>query len=209
MSLPKLVTALALVATLAGCKEPEPVGLIAFLYCSASFELHHGDALQAVRSLNDKLLGQIDWVLAFRLSSEVNWLRDAEKAGSKRLIEALDQNTQVDKEERGTAYGTALTRAVREARTLSPKVARTAVVLLGDGEDERSTRGGNIDWATLPAQYADFPAEAHLFLLYVTPKAGDRLREALKPILKDRLHLFVPADSGAAATSTIRNYLQR
>ena len=209
MSLPKLVASLALMATLAGCKEPDPVGLIAFLDCSASFEPHHGDALQAVRALNDKLLGQIDWVLAFRLSSEVNWLRDAEKAGSKRLIEALEQNTQVDKEERGTAYGTALTRAVKEARALSPKVARIAVVILGDGADERSAQGGNIAWDQLPALYADFPDQAHLFMLYVTPKSGDRLRETLKPSLKDRLHLFVPADSGSAATSTIRNYLQR
>lgn len=201
---------MALVALLSGCEEPKPVSLIALLDSSASFEPRRNESLAIVRSVSERLEPQIDKVIAFRVAGEVYWLYDNERPGGKKLMEALGEYVKVATNDRGTAYGTALERGLKEARDVSGKVGRSAVVILGDGADERSSKGANIDWATLPQRFEKFPQNANLFFLFVAPQAGDRFRETLKPVLGERLHLFTPESTNdGTAKRKILDYLER
>jgi hypothetical protein len=193
---------------LSGCEAPPPVSLVMFLDSSASFAPQRQSARQFVSDMAANLSPHEDRILAFRVASDVHWLYSNEKTSQKKLNEALDGYLTVDAADKGTAYGTALERSVIEAADASTKTKRTAVLIVGDGANERSSNGRNVDWEKLPQTFKAFPANARLYFLFIEPRAGDRFREALRPVLGDRLELFTPsASADGTAKNKILDYL--
>jgi hypothetical protein len=194
---------------LAGCEPPPPVSLVLFLDSSASFERHREPALQLISDVASNLDPHLDHISAFRVASGVQWLYSSEKTSDKKLKDALTGYLSVDHDDNGTAYGTALEGSVAEAQRAPATPSRTAVLLIGDGADERSLNGRNVDWEKLPRQFQTFPKNARLYFLFISPKAGHRFRETLLPVLGDRLALYTPETStDGTAKNNIIDYLK-
>lgn len=194
---------------LSGCEPPPPVSLVMFLDSSASFAPQRQSTRQFISDMAANLSPHEDRILAFRVASDVHWLYSSEKTSEKKLKEALDSYLTVDVADNGTAYGTALERSVVEAVDAAAKTSRTAVLIMGDGADERSTNGRNVDWEKLPQTFKAFPANARLYFLFVEPRAGDRFREVLRPVLGERLELYTPsASADGTAKNKILDYLR-
>jgi hypothetical protein len=201
--------AVAAASALSGCEPPPPVSLVMFLDSSASFERHRGPALQLISDVASNLDPHIDHISAFRVASGVHWLYSSEKTSDKKLKDALNGYLNVNRDDNGTAYGTALEGSIKEAKRVAAGTSRTAVLLIGDGADERSLNGRNVDWEKLPRQFQSFPKNARLYFLFVSPTAGHRFRETLLPVLGDRLALYTPeASTDGTAKNKILEYLK-
>jgi hypothetical protein len=215
----KVLTIAALAATalsLSACKEiqkalepPKPVSLVFMLDSSSSFSMHRDPAIRVVRSLSNSLEPDVDKLRAFRIAGEVHWLYSGEKTSGKKFSQVLDSYVRVERRDRGTAYGAAFTRGLQELKDLSARSDKTALVILGDGKDERA-RDANMDWKRVPRTYASLPSNAKVFFLFLEPREANRYREAFKPIVGDRFEPFTPVESeNGSAEKKILAFLSR
>lgn len=200
------ITLLAMSILSTACDPPpDPVNLVVFLDSSESFAPRRQAAIDLVKDLNSQL-EQDDQLYLFRIAGEVDWLYSDVKPTGKKLQEVLGKYVQTQPYDRGTAYGAAFMRGLAETQALAAKDRRTALVILGDGEDEVTARDANIDWKSVPSQYSKFPTNARLFFLFLQPHTGDRFRDAFKPVLGDRFEPFLtePSIDGTARQKIIQ-----
>lgn len=174
---------------LGACSPPPPSALIALLDCSASFQPLRAQAVEWLKRAQRELEPRQDSVTVFRLAEDVHWLYGSERQGVRTFAGALEGYLDATPGATGTALGEGLIRGVEEARAAADRKLVAHVVVLSDGEAERGASGANLDESAVRLAYRQFPPQGQLHLLYLHPKAADRLRRLLLPLLGKRLHL--------------------
>lgn len=128
-----------------------------------------------------------------------------------KLMSALDEYSHIKPADYGTAYGAAFERAIEEVQIATKKNPKTlsAIIVMGDGADERVEKGGNIDWERLPTQLGKLPKSTILAFLYIDPEPGDRYGQSLRAVFGDRLIIVPAALVGKKTTPNLLQMMKR
>lgn len=204
-----LLPMLAMVASVSACVTPQGVDVVFLLDSSASSAAHRAEAIKFIGSLCRALEPGLDHVKVLRMSRDVYGLYDGDPR-SRNLTAALEEYSQVKPEESGTAYGEALKRGLAEALAASKEGLRPAILVVGDGADEKVAGGGNVHWDQLGRDFADFPGDGRLAFVYIEPKWADRFDKALSGALRERVKFMSPPEAaGDEAVRTLRTLIGR
>lgn len=138
----------------------------------------------AIRQLCS-MLDPEDHVKILRVSEDSYLIYEGSAQSGSEIRKVMDEFTQFDSKEYGTAYGLALTKAFNYSKVLNKEGYIPSIVVIGDLENEGKTER-QINWDKLPNDVANLKkqtGELSMMFLYASPKKLDTVKEKLSPIL--------------------------
>lgn len=126
-----------------------------------------------------------DVVKIIRVSEDAYLIYEGSAQHSSSITKSMNAFTQYDKKEWGTAYGQGLEKAFGYAQSMTKEGYKTAVVVVGDLENEGSIEK-QINWDKLPQQVKivqnNAPDFAMMFV-FAHPQKLDLVKTKLAPVL--------------------------
>ncbi|MCD7878406.1 MAG: VWA domain-containing protein [Candidatus Gastranaerophilales bacterium] len=104
------------------------------------------------------------------------------------MRDAIKKRSGFDAKAYGTAYGTALKKAVGDSLRYKAEGYTPAIILLGDMENEGAINK-QINWSTLPKNLKytlKYAPDLSLTFLYAHPQKLDEIRQTLVPVLGEK-----------------------
>ena len=141
-----------------------------------------------------------------RVSEDAYLIFEGSPQSSAEVRKSMEQFTQLDSKEFGTAYGLSLKKAFNHALNLKKEGYIPAVVVIGDLENEGSV-DKQINWDTLPdevAQVKNQTGDFTMMFLFADPEKLDLVKEKLTPVLGER-NLIIGTE--VASNKALRKFL--
>lgn len=123
------------------------------------------------------------------------------------ISKSMDKFTQLEPNEKGTAYGKAIDRALNLAKQENKNGFRPVIVVIGDLEDEY-VKEGNLNWDTIAVEIKKLKAvapETTFAFFFAHPQKLDNINQKLTDILNNNL-LIAPE---TATNETLRTLLDQ
>lgn len=113
------------------------------------------------------------------------------------MRQSMFRRSEFDSKAYGTAYGTALKKAVGDALRYKAEGYTPAIVVLGDLANEGAVNK-QINWATLPKNIEKtlkYIPDLSLTFLYAHPQKLDEVKQALVPVMKEKQLIFASEEN--------------
>lgn len=131
-----------------------------------------------------------DQVKIIVISQESFLIYEGTPQNSSGIRKSMEQYTQMDSSAWGTAYGTAMKKAMQHALSMQRNGYIPVVITIGDLENEGDIKG-QLNWNTLPSnvqKMKKYCPEISMAFLYAHPSKLDFVKEKLGPVLgEDKL----------------------
>lgn len=132
-----------------------------------------------------KVLDPEDQVKIISISQDAFLIYEGSPQNASGIRKSMDKYTQLDASAWGTAYGTAIKKAMQHALTMQREGYVPAVVIIGDLENEGDLKG-QVNWNTLPKNVSNvkkYCPQLSMSFLYADPKKLDFVKGKLNPVL--------------------------
>lgn len=152
------------------------------------------------------MLDPEDHIKMLRVSEDAYLIFEGSPQSSAEVRKSMEQFTQLDSKEFGTAYGLSLKKAFNHALNLKKEGYIPAIVVIGDLENEGSV-DKQINWDTLPdevAQVKNQTGDFTMMFLFADPEKLDLVKEKLTPVLGER-NLIIGTE--VASNKALRKFL--
>lgn len=166
--------------------EFKPVVAIFLLDISASSRGLLDDEQECIIRMAKKL-DTDDHAKIYVVTQEAYEVFDGNPHKASVMRKAMEKRSTYDSQAYGTAYGSAIKKAVGDALRYKEEGYTPAIIVLGDLENEGAV-DKQINWNTLPKNIQNtlkYIPELSLTFLYADPKKLDDAKQALIPVLKD------------------------
>jgi len=134
------------------------------------------------------ILDPEDEIKILKVSQDSYLIYEGTPSDQSGITKAVSKFTQYEKNDYGTAYGTALKKAFSHCLTMKKEGYNTSVVVIGDLENEGAAEG-QINWETLDDNVKkvqeNIPELAMMFV-YAHPQKLDMVKEKLTPVLGEK-----------------------
>lgn len=123
------------------------------------------------------------------------------------INKAMDAFTQLNNDDFGTAYGSAIKKAMGHALNMQKEGYDPAIVVMGDLENEGAPEG-QINWETLPKnveRVKKYSPNLSMTFLFAHPSKLDFVKETLTPVLGESKLIVAPEEN---ADKTIRKFMK-
>ena len=127
------------------------------------------------------------------------------------IRKSMNQYTQFDSSAWGTAYGTAMKKAMQHALSMQRNGYIPVVITIGDLENEGDVKG-QFNWNTLPAniqRVKQYCPELSMAFLYAHPSKLDFVKEKLGPVLGENKLVIATEETVDKATPRIYSAMGR
>lgn len=156
---------------------------------------------QAKLSTQKKFLKQIcaqldpeDQIKIIKVSQDAYIIYEGSPQNTSGISKSMEAFTQFAPEDKGTAYGEGLKKALSYSLVMKKEGYVPAVVIIGDLENEGAT-DKQIDWNTLPQNIKNvqkYAPDLSLMFLYAHPQKLDMVKEKLGYILGEQKLVLAP-----------------
>ncbi len=134
------------------------------------------------------ILDPEDEIKILKVSQDSYLIYEGTPSDQSGITKAVSKFTQFEKNDYGTAYGTALKKAFSHCLTMGKEGYNTSVVVIGDLENEGAPEG-QINWETLPENVKNVQQhlpELAMMFVYAHPQKLDMVKEKLTPVLGEK-----------------------
>ena len=135
-----------------------------------------------------------DQIKIIKVSQDAYLIYEGSPQNSSGITKSMEAFTQYAPEDKGTAYGDALKKAMSYCLTMKKEGYVPAIVVIGDLENEGASEK-QIDWNTLPQNIKNvkkYAPEISMMFLYAHPKKLDMVKEKLGDILGENKLVLSP-----------------
>ena len=148
-----------------------------------------------------------DQIKIIKVSEDAYLIYEGSAQNSSGINKSMDAFTQYSPEDKGTAYGDALKKALSYALTMKKEGYIPAVVVIGDLENEGATEK-QVDWDTLPQNVQNIQKhvpELSMMFLFAHPQKLDLVKEKLSPVLGETKLIIAPEQN---ADKALRRFIE-
>lgn len=163
---------------------------------SASNQKNLPEQVRYMKSLCS-ILDPEDEIKILKVSESSYLIYEGSPSNSKGITKAVEEFTQLDSKDYGTAYGEAIKKAFEHCLTMKKEGYVPAVVVIGDLENEGAIEK-QINWDTLPEnvkKVQEYIPEISMMFVYAHPEKLDMVKTKLNPILGEK-KLLVANETG-------------
>ena len=135
-----------------------------------------------------KRMDSEDHVRIYVVTEDAYEVYDGNPHKTSAMREAMNKRSAFDSQAYGTAYGTALKKAIDDALIYKAKGYTPAIIVLGDLENEGAV-DKQINWNTLPKNIKNtlnYIPDLSLTFLFADPQKLDEIRQVLIPVFKEK-----------------------
>lgn len=135
-----------------------------------------------------------DQIKIIKVSQDAYLIYEGSPQNSSGITKSMEAFTQFAPEDKGTAYGDAIKKAMSYCLTMKNEGYVPAVVVIGDLENEGASEK-QIDWNTLPENIKNvkkYAPEISMMFLYAHPQKLDMVKEKLGGILGENKLVLSP-----------------
>ena len=132
-----------------------------------------------------KRLDPEDKIKIIRVSEDAYLIFEGSPHSTKNITDSMNEFTQYDSKEWGTAYGLGLKKSFDFAKSMNKEGYTPAVVVVGDLENEGAVEK-QVNWNTLPNDVKNIQNEAPkfaMFFAFAHPQKLDIVKTKLSPVL--------------------------
>lgn len=185
-----LVFFIAIVAGLVSCcktikiDEFNPASVIFVVDSSASNQNKLEEQKKFVKQICNRLDPE-DKIKILRVSEDAYLIFEGSPHSSKNITDSMNEFTQYDSKEWGTAYGLGLSKALDYAKSMNKEGYTPSIVVVGDLENEGKVEK-QVNWNTLPNDIKSIQNLAPKFTImfaFAHPKKLDIVKTKLGPVL--------------------------
>lgn len=172
--------------------EFKPAAVIFVVDASASNQNKLDEEIKYLKSICS-ILDPEDAIKILRVSEKSYLIYEGAPTDGSGISKALNQFTQYDSSEYGTAYGEAIKKAFGHCLTMKKEGYTPSVVVIGDLENEGDA-SKQIDWDTLPQNVKNvkkYIPEISMMFAYADPEKLDYVKTKLNPVLGEKKLIIV------------------
>lgn len=143
--------------------------------------------IQYIKSLC-AILDPEDAIKILKVSDSSYLIYEGSPGDTSSITKAIAAYTQNEGVEKGTAYGIAIKKAVEHCLTMKKEGYRTAIVVLGDLENN-GPADKQINWETLPnniEKTKQYIPELAMMFVFAPPEKLDMVKTKLNPVLGEK-----------------------
>ena len=136
-----------------------------------------------------------DKIKIFRVSEDAYLIYEGSPQNGSTINKSLNSFTKFSADEKGTAYGDAIKKAVSYSLTMKREGYVPSIVVIGDLENEGST-SKQINWNTLPKNIeksVKFMPDLTMAFVWAHPSKLDFVKQKLSPALGEQ-HLIIATE---------------
>ena len=136
-----------------------------------------------------------DKIKIFRVSEDAYLIYEGSPQNGSTINKSLNSFTQFSADEKGTAYGDAIKKAISYSLTMTREGYIPAIVVIGDLENEGNT-SKQINWNTLPKNIeksVKYMPDLTMAFVWAHPSKLDFVKEKLSPALGEQ-HLIIATE---------------
>lgn len=193
-----VLTCLVIKLVWAGIKniEPDEIHPTAVMFVVDSSASNQAKLTEQKKFLK-QLCAQLnmkDHVKIIKVSQDAYIIYEGSPQNLSGINKSMEAFTQLAPEDKGTAYGDGIKKALTYALVMKKENYVPAVVVIGDLENEGST-AKQIDWNTLPQNIKNikkYAPEISMMFVYAHPKKLDMVKEKLGPVLGESKLIISP-----------------
>ncbi len=152
-----------------------------------------------------------DKIKIIRVSEDAYLIFEGSPHNSKNISEALNEYTQYDSKEWGTAYGLGIKKALSYSKSMITEGYVPSVIVIGDLENE-GKQEYQVNWSTLPKDIQDIQKvspEFTMMFAFAHPQKLDFVKSKLLPVLGEQ-KLIISTEISSDKTKTLfLNEIQR
>lgn len=167
--------------------EFQPVCAIFLLDVSASNRELMYDQQQTILKMGKKMDSE-DHAKIYVVTEDAYEVYDGPPHKTIAMRQAMNKRSEFDSKAYGTAYGTALKKAIGDALRYKAMGYTPAIIVLGDLENEGAINK-QINWNILPKNIKktlEYIPELSLTFLYAHPQKLDEVKQRLVPVMGDK-----------------------
>lgn len=183
----------------------KPAAVMFVIDSSASNQKELPEQKKLLRQICN-LLDPEDKIKIIKVSEDAYLIYEGAPFNGTNIDKVMDEFTQYDKKDYGTAYGIGLRKAFNYSRQMKKSGYIPSVVVIGDLENEGNIEK-QINWDTLPKdveKLQQVAPEFSMMFLYAHPSKLDLVKETLSPILGETKLIVSPKHN---CDKAIRQYL--
>lgn len=182
-----------IIVTFIGCcknikiDEFYPTAVIFIIDASASNQANLANQKKFVKQICNRLDPE-DKIKIIRVSEDAYLIFEGSPHSTKNITDSMNEFTQYDKKEWGTAYGLGLERALELSYSMHNEGYIPAIVVIGDLENEGSVEK-QINWSILPndiKKMKETAPEFTMFFAFAHPQKLDVVKSKLSPVLGEK-----------------------
>ncbi len=194
-----ILTALVIYGLVIGLKnikvdDFKPASVVFLIDASASNQKNIHEQKKFIKQLCSTMDPE-DKIKILRVSEDAYLIYEGSPQNGNGITKSLNSFTQFSPEERGTAYGEAIKKALSHCLTMKKNGYVPAIIVIGDLENEGKT-SKQINWNTLPSNIKKtmkYAPDLSMMFLWAHPAKLDFVKEKLNPVLGED-HLIVATD---------------
>lgn len=160
-----------------------PASIIFVIDSSASNQAKLPEQKAFLRNICNRLDPE-DHVKIIRVSEDAYLIYEG-SANARMITKSMESFTQYAPEDRGTAYGQGMQKAIVFAKDMNKNGYIPSIIVIGDLENEGAT-SKQIDWNTLPANIKSLKSEVpeiSMVFAFAHPQKLDMVKSKLNPVL--------------------------
>lgn len=126
-----------------------------------------------------------DKIKIIRVSEDAYLIYEGSAQHSKAITDSMNEFTQYDSKDWGTAYGDGIKKALEYSTSMNNEGYKPSIVVIGDLENEGSVEK-QLNWNTLPNDIRKFKNNAPdfvMFFAFAHPQKLDLVKSKLAPVL--------------------------
>ena len=179
-----------IVGVLIGCcknikiDEFNPASVIFVMDSSASNQGKLDEQKKLVKQICNRLDPE-DKIKIIRVSEEAYLIFEGSPHNSKNITDSMNEFTQYDSKDWGTAYGDGIKKALEYSTSMNNEGFKPSIVVIGDLENEGAIEK-QLNWNTLPNDIRKFKNNAPdfvMFFAFAHPQKLDLVKSKLAPVL--------------------------
>lgn len=183
----------------------KPAGIVFVIDSSASNQQNLPEQKKLLKQICN-ILDPEDQIKILRVSEDAYLIYEGAPTNGSSITNSMDEFTQYDAEDYGTAYGLGLKKAFNHCLNMKKSGYVPAVVVIGDLENEGALEK-QIDWKLLPENVQnvlEYAPDLSMMFLNAHPAKLDLVKETLTPVLGEE-HLIVAPEQ--TSDKAIRKFL--
>ena len=164
--------------------EFNPASVIFVMDSSASNQEKLDEQKKLVKQICNRLDPE-DKIKIVRVSEEAYLIFEGSPHNSKNITDSMNEFTQYDSKDWGTAYGDGIKKALEYSASMNNEGFKPTIVVIGDLENEGAAEK-QINWNTLPNDIRKFKNNVPdfvMFFAFAHPQKLDFVKSKLSPIL--------------------------
>ena len=190
--------------------EFHPAAVIFVVDSSASNQANLEEQKKLVKQICTRLDPE-DKIKIVRVSQDAYLIFEGSPHSSKNITDSMNEFTQYDEKEWGTAYGVGIKKALNYSATMNNDGYKPSVVVIGDLENEGAAEK-QVNWSTLPQDIKKLQNSAPdfaMFFAFAHPQKLDFVKSKLSPVLGETKLIISTEQNIDKSVNTFLNAIER